>query len=398
MAEATRARNVPAAPLGLADDGVALEICRVPFLGGAEQIALNCAQALRAGGGQVIMACPPGGSLEAAALAQQLEVHAIRPLSGRRGVATDVARALQATAANRRTLRELASRRRIQIVHAHHPIGAFQAAPAVKSGAALVLHVHETLPVPRQYALLAGWLKRRCDAFVCVSDAGRGLLRRLGVEESRVHVIYNAFHPAFLEPADRPDLGPGPHIGVFGMLEPRKGQADLISALARLGRSHPAAQLWIVGDLSYGANADYLQALRALAAERGIAARVHFTGYCRDVRGMMAAMDVVALASREFESLPTVLLEAAALGRRIVATDVGGVREIVRHGATGIVTPPSDEAALAQALAIALSPAAQDLGEAARIDACTRFAPARFQAELLSLFGEIVQAKRRPAV
>ncbi|WP_374471614.1 glycosyltransferase [Phenylobacterium sp.] len=376
-----------------------LEICRVPFVGGAERIALNSAQAVRGGGGRAIIACPPGGHLEATVALEGLEGRSIAALSGRRGPAADLARALWATLRNREVLSALVAQERVDLVHAHHPIGAYQAAQAARrAGAPIVLHVHETLPVPRQYAALAGWLRRGCDAFVCVSDAGRELLRSLGAPEARIHLVYNAVGPAFLgspRPAELEGKA-GPHIGVFGVLEPRKGQADLIKALGRLSGDHPAARLWIVGELSYAGNAAYIDELKTLAAASGVGERVHFTGYRRDIPELMAAMDVVVLASREFESLPTVLLESAALGRVSVATDVGGVREILTDGVTGLVVPPSDPAALADALAAALAPEAARLGRAAREMARTRFSPVRFERDLLGLFGDLVSAGRTP--
>ncbi|HVI30556.1 glycosyltransferase family 4 protein [Phenylobacterium sp.] len=375
-----------------------LEICRVPFVGGAERIALNCAEAVQAGGGRAIVACPPGGQMEASALGSGLECHPIAALNGRRGLAADLVRSARATVSNSRALTALSAREPLDLIHAHHPIGAFQAVrAAARARAPLVLHVHETLPAPRQYRALAGWLRQRCDAFICVSDAGRQLLRRLDMDERRIHLVYNAVGPAFFSSPTPAELGPGPHIGSFGVLERRKGHGDLIIALGRLAETHPVARLWIVGELSYAENAGYVDELKALASRWKVADRVHFTGYRSDIPELMAAMDVVALASREFESLPTVLLEAAALGRVSVATDVGGVREIIDHGITGLLVSPDDPSGMASALATALSPAAAQMGRCARAMALSRFSPERFERDLLALFGQFMGAQRATA-
>jgi glycosyltransferase involved in cell wall biosynthesis len=372
-----------------------LEICRVAFLGGAERIALDSARAVRAAGGDVLVACPSGGQMEAATREAGIESLPLRALGGRLGLAADLARAVRATASNRRILAELAARQSVDLIHAHHPIGAFQAAQAAGADRArLVLHVHETLPAPRQYVALGGWLRRRCDAFVCVSEAGRDLIRRLGVAENRIHLVYNAAAPHFFEGAQPIDLGPGPHVGVFGVLEPRKGQADLIAAFAALSGRHPTAQLWIVGELSYAANAGYAAELRALADHPQLRDRVHFLGRREDVAELMTAMNVVALPSRGLESLPTVLLEAAALGRVCVATAVGGVPEILEQGRTGYVVAPGDRMGLGQALCAALAPEAAAVGRAARRMARDRFSPARFEQDLLGVFGDLLNAPR----
>jgi glycosyltransferase involved in cell wall biosynthesis len=382
-----------AAPDGVLQGRCVLEVCRVPFLGGAERIALDCARAVQAGGGRAIVACPPGGQLAESATRQGVEVRALQAISGRRGLLADLLRAAHASAGNKRVLKEVVTRDGVDLIQAHHPIGALQAAALPRAlRPRLVLHVHETLPAPRQYRALAPWLKANCDAFICVSDAGRRLLQHLGMPQARVHLVYNAVGAAFLGQPEPAPLGPGPHIGVFGVLEPRKGQAELIAAFARVAAAHPSAQLWVVGEVSYARNADYVASLEAAAAATGVAHRVRFTGYRHDVRELMAAMDVVVLASNGFESLPTVLLEAGALGRVLVATDVGGVREIITHGVTGLVVRPGDVAGLAEALLAALCPAAAALGRGARAAARARFSPERFAGEISSLLDEVLRS------
>lgn len=372
-----------------------LEICRIPFVGGAERIALDSARAVRAAGGEAIVASPAGGQMEAAARRAGLRHHPLLTLGGRQGLVADLTRAVRATAANSRALGALAAQERVDLFHAHHPIGAFQALQAAGRGRGLlVLHVHETLPAPRQYVALGGWLRRRCDAFICVSEAGRALIRRLGVAEDRIHLVYNAAAPAFFDDPTPAPLGEGPHIGVFGVLEPRKGHADLIRALAGLSGALSAAQLWIVGELSYAQNAAYAAELRALAADLDVDERVHFLGRREDIPELMAAMDVVALPSRGLESLPTVLLEATALGRVCVAAAVGGVREILEDARTGFVVPPQDPAALGRALEAALSPAALGVGRAARRMAQARFSPARFEQDLSGVFSHLLGTER----
>jgi glycosyltransferase involved in cell wall biosynthesis len=104
-------------------------------------------------------------------------------------------------------------------------------------------------------------------------------------------------------------------------------------------------------------------------------------------------MDVVVLASTGFESLPTVLLEAGTLGRRIVATDVGGVREIVRDGHTGLVVEHADPTLLAAAINRVLEPDGAHLAAAARTEALTRFGQVRFTRDIAALYEKAVGLK-----
>lgn len=139
-----------------------------------------------------------------------------------------------------------------------------------------------------------------------------------------------------------------------GRLSAEKDYPNLLRAFARLGCSSLSPKLAIVG-------AGPLQSeLERLADSLGVAERVWFLGIRHDVRGLMSAADVFVLSSA-WEGLPIVLLEAMSCARTVVATDSGGVGEVL--GDTGWLVPPRDSDALAEALAEAL---ALPLGERTR--------------------------------
>lgn len=89
--------------------------------------------------------------------------------------------------------------------------------------------------------------------------------------------------------------------------------------------------------------------LKAFAKELGLAEKVFFLGFCPDIYRIMSNSDVLVLSSRS-EGLSLSLLEAMAMGKPVIATDVGGNPEIVKHGITGILVPPADPNALADAM------------------------------------------------
>jgi glycosyltransferase involved in cell wall biosynthesis len=242
------------------------------------------------------------------------------------------------------------------------------------------------------YRALGFLAARSCDQFICVSKASRDLVRDLGAPEERIRLIYNAAEARFFGPVelDREPWPKGPHIGLFGVLEPRKGHADLIRALAMVAASWPGAQLWLVGGISFERHADYQPALERLAEGLGVADRIHFLGRRTDVPQLMSRMDVIVSASVCSESLPTVLLEACAMGRRMVGTDVGGTGEIIRHAQTGLLVPPAAPRALANAIDLALSPAGVVMARRARADARLRFSPQRFAADLEACYRDLM--------
>jgi glycosyltransferase involved in cell wall biosynthesis len=272
---------------------------------------------------------------------------------------------------------------RARILHVHDPAVALHARQAARRlGAPVIWHLHETAPMSAPYRLM-GAAAARCAALViCVSKASCDMARELGVPQDRIRLIYNAAEPRFFAPVamDGEAWPPGPHVGLFGALEPRKGHADAIRALAIASEAWPTLQLWIVGEAGFERQADYRSALERLAQGLGVADRVHFTGRRTDVPQLMARMDAVVCASVCCEGLPTVLVEACAMGRPVVATDVGGTSEIIRNGFNGALAPPGAPHALAEALGFVLSGRGAELGRRGRADADQRFAPARFAA------------------
>lgn len=379
-----------------------LTVNRVGFLGGVERVIVGCADAARAGGFRPVIACPAPGALASAA---EQHGHCVTPISINRGKSTmspmKLMRLATALRVGRRMITQIARAERASVLHTHHPVSVLLATGAAsRLGVPLIWHAHETLPLRPQYGLLGRLLISRCALYAACSGASRDMLLHLGASPDRVHLIYNAVDPAFMScpaPADDVRALPGPHVGLFGVLEPRKGQEAFLRAAALLER-HPAAQFWIVGPLSDPDNAAYVRRLRVLAAESGLAGRVHFTGFREDVPRLMAGMDAVVLASTGFESLPMVLLEAGALGRRIVATDVGGVREIVRQDETGHVVDHADPVLLARAIEQVLGPGGASLAAAARADAAARFSPARFTKDIAALYDRTLGRPARAAL
>jgi glycosyltransferase involved in cell wall biosynthesis len=126
-------------------------------------------------------------------------------------------------------------------------------------------------------------------------------------------------------------------------LVPQKGQTYLVEAAAQVVATRPDVRFALVGDGPLRGE------LMELAGKYGIADKIVFTGILADVPRVLAASDVFVLSSL-WEGMPLSLLEAMAAGCPAVATDVGGVAEVLDHGAVGLMVPPSDPAALAQAI------------------------------------------------
>jgi glycosyltransferase involved in cell wall biosynthesis len=170
-------------------------------------------------------------------------------------------------------------------------------------------------------------------------------------------------------------------VGAVGSLTPVKGHADLLEAAARVVARLPRTRFVLVGD------GPLRPALASLAQRLGLGERVLLAGVRQDVARVLASFDVVALPSHT-EGLSNVLLEAMAMARPVVATAVGGNRDVLRDGASGRLVPAQDPSALAVALAgmIEDPEGARAMGREARADVELRFSLARMVEAYESLY------------
>jgi glycosyltransferase involved in cell wall biosynthesis len=154
----------------------------------------------------------------------------------------------------------------------------------------------------------------------------------------------------------------------IGRHVPEKGYRHLVDGAARLERTKPDVHWILVGD------GELRGELEAQAQRLGLVSHVHFTGWRDDVAEMLALADVFVLPS-ESEGFGRVLVEAMAMGRPVVATNVGGIPDIVLDGETGLLVEPANAAALADAVrALVDEPArAARLGAAGRVRAESTF-------------------------
>ena len=202
-------------------------------------------------------------------------------------------------------------------------------------------------PVKR---LMLGFLRLLCATAYRAADLitpGNQYNRRweeyLGAAPERIQTVYNGVDPDHFPPA-------GAEPGVLtiswaGRVDPIKDLETLIRAYALVRAELPQVRLRLFGGTPKGGEA-YRDRCVALAAELAVAEGVTFEGRVDDIRDAYVAGSLVVLSSVS-EGFPYTLIEAMACGRATVATDVGGVREAV--GDTGLVVPPRDPAAMAEA-------------------------------------------------
>ncbi|MEU5365907.1 GT4 family glycosyltransferase PelF [Streptomyces sp. NPDC005925] len=219
------------------------------------------------------------------------------------------------------------------------------------------------------FRLLAEETYRRAALITPGNRYNRLWEERGGAAPESIRTVYNgvdpaAFPPAGPEPAD-------PVLSWAGRVDPIKDLETLIHAFALVRARVPAARLRLFGGTPRGGEA-YRDRCEALAAELGHADAVTFEGRVEDIKDAYAAGSIVMLSSIS-EGFPFTLIEAMSCGRATVSTDVGGVREAV--GDTGLVVPPRDPAAMADAALRLLADAGlrRRMGEAARLRVIEQF-------------------------
>ncbi len=183
---------------------------------------------------------------------------------------------------------------------------------------------------------------------------------------------------------------PGLRVGMVGRLAPWKGQHVFIEAFARARPSGPDRAV-VIGSAMFGED-DYEQTLRELVAKLGLEDRVELAGFRSDVEAELADLDVLVHASVSPEPFGQVVVEGLAAGLAVVASDAGGPAEIIRPGVDGLLCPPGDVDALAEALDRLLGDAELRgaLGAAGRARA-ESYAPKVIAPEMLEVYSRITR-------
>lgn len=235
------------------------------------------------------------------------------------------------------------------------------------------------------------------DHLIVVSRAIEAKVTHEGRTGSPVSLIYNGVDLErydHQEPCctlrDEYGMEPGSQlVGVVARLEPEKGHPTLLEAWPQVLRRAPNAYLLVIGEGSQ------CEPLQRLAAELRIAHRVVFTGRRDDVPAVTAALDVAVLPSyREAQGLS--ILEAMALSRPVVASNVGGIPEVIEDGVSGLLVEPHDAEGLAEAISRLLldHQLADMIGRAGHDVVRAKFCLDHMVAEVSAIYEEAVRPLR----
>ena len=358
-----------------------LQVISSPWLTGAASATLELSRVLRDRGHRVVLAAIPGDQLEERVRKANLTFEGLR-FNRRLGLLDFLS--------DRSRLREIVHREAVDILHAHLSHDHWAAVAARTGDSPVVVRTFHRARHVRRDPLHRKFCYERTDGFFAVSEGIRTQCEKAArIPRERTFALRGMVDTDFFKPGagGRSRLGldgPGPVVGTVSRLAPDRGHLPLLEAFRRIRDEIPEARLLLTG------KGEYREAIVRRAERLGLrpGREVILSGYWDgDLRDVLCQLNVFVLQSGGSAGTARALLEAMAYGLPSVVARADGLDEIVEHGTSGVVVPPSDPNAMAGAI-IGL------LREPERAEALGRGARER----AASVFDERVQGDRVEAM
>jgi glycosyltransferase involved in cell wall biosynthesis len=291
-------------------------------------------------------------------------------------------------------LSRLLKQLRPDVVHAHDPHGVAMASLALSMSTELdkpPLVTARRVDFHMKDNALSRWKYRQVDCFICASEAIRQMVIADGVPAARVVTVLEGIDLGHVEAAPVANLHAelwlphhAPIVGNVAALVPHKGQRHLIEAAAIVVTKVPDARFVIAGE------GELRPALERQIKDHHLEKHVFLAGFRPDVLSVHKAFDIFVMSSVT-EGLGTSLLDAMACGKPIVATTAGGMPEVVVDGQTGLLVPPRDHEAMANAIIRLLTDvrARRAMGAAGEARVRERFSAERMVQDTLAVYRRV---------
>ena len=349
--------------------------------GGQNQVLVTVL-GMRAAGHRAMLVAHPDGELRRRA-AEGLELLALAPRTE-----MDLSAAWKLS----RAIKQL----RPDVLHAHDPHGVAMAAMALSMSTQpkrAPLIAARRVDFRLKGNALSRWKYDQVDRFICASEAIRTILLKDGVAAARTVTVHEGIDLAKVEAAPAAPLHEelwlphgSPVVGNVAALVPHKGQRHLVEAAALVVQQMPDARFVIAGE------GELRESLEHQIKHHRLEKHVILAGFRPDVLSLHKAFDIFVMSSVT-EGLGTSLLDAMAAGKPIVATTAGGMPEVVRDGTTGILVPPRDHHAMADAILKLLKDVElrKQMGEAGRSLAYAEFSAERMVQQTLHVYEQVAR-------
>jgi lipopolysaccharide heptosyltransferase II len=234
---------------------------------------------------------------------------------------------------------EIIKKEKIDIVHARSRVPAWIAFFACRSTRTIFITTCHGYYRKHPFSYVMGWAKR---VIVLSNVIARHMIEDFDVPYERIRLIPRSVDLERFK-YSRPDKRRGKdfNVGIIGRITPLKGHLYFIKAMAKVARVVPTLKIWIVGDAP--------ASLQVLVRRLGLDHCTEFLGTQKDIPEILSHLDLVVLATTTHEAFGRVIVEAQASGVPVVATEVGGVVDIIENNRTGLLVPAADPQSMADA-------------------------------------------------
>lgn len=315
--------------------------------GGAEQGCIDVAKGIVTAGGTAIVVSNGGSRVHELArfgvVHIDLPVHTKNPLK---------------ILKNSKRLRRIIKKHNVNVVHARSRAPAWSAYMACKKAhIPFITTFHAPYKISNKWKLKYNSVMAKSDLMIAVSQmVAHYIVKNYEVDKNKIRLIprgigLDKFHPTAVTPMRMVELSSnwripdGANVVMLpGRITRLKGHHVLIDAMAKLNK--PDVFCLLIGPDQ--GRTEYRQELEKAIADKGLDGRVRLVDRCDDMPSAYMLASVVVCASTEPEGFGRIPIEAMAMGRPIIGTNHGGVRETIIHGETGWLVPPNDADALAK--------------------------------------------------
>ena len=244
-------------------------------------------------------------------------------------------------------LAEIIKKEEIDIVHARSRVPAWIAYFACRRTNAVFITTCHGYYKKHPFSYVMGWGKK---VIVLSNIIARHMIEDFAVPHDRIALV-----PRSVDLEKFKYLSPDKkrskefNVAIIGRITPIKGHLYFIKAMAKVARVVPALKIWVVGDASSHHQA-YKEQVQVLTRRLGLDHYTEFLGTQKNIPAILSHLDLLVLATTTHEAFGRVVIEAQAAGVPVVATEVGGVVDIIVNGKNGLLVPPGDPASMAEAI------------------------------------------------
>jgi len=244
-------------------------------------------------------------------------------------------------------LAEIIKKEEIDIVHARSRVPAWIAYFATRRTSAIFITTCHGYYNKHPFSYIMGWAKR---VIVLSNVIARHMIEDFRVPYERIKLVPRSVDLERFKYAS-PDTRRSEefNVGIIGRITPLKGHLHFIKAMAKVIRVIPRLKIWIVGDTPPSREA-YKEQLQVLVRRLGLWHCTEFLGTQRDIPAILSHLNLLVLATTTHEAFGRVIVEAQACGVPVIATEVGGVVDIIEDKKTGLLVPPADPTSISEAV------------------------------------------------